>query len=165
MQDKTSILAATTPQDNTTYHAFLLNARDKTTGERLFNVVNLFEVCKSCLAGKTPWKCTHNQDRISASKSKAARDQTLALYRDGQQAVALRELFGQASKNTTNLIPTEHSDLFKKSTVHITDPVRALYIGIDPGGGGPGELGVVGIAETFDNQGTIPGPRLAVSSG
>lgn len=126
--------------------------------------MNLFEVCKACLAGKTPWKCTHNQDRISASKSKAARDQTLALYRDGQQAVALRELFGQASKNTTNLIPTEHSDLFLKSAVHITSPVRALYIGIDPGGGGPGELGVVGIAETFDLQGSIPGPRLAVRS-
>lgn len=105
MQDKTSILAATTPQDDNTYHAFLLNCRDRTTGERLYNVVFLFEVCEDCLKGASPWKCVHNQDRISGSKSKAARDQTMEMFRDGQQSVMMRELFGQATKNTSTLIP------------------------------------------------------------
>lgn len=36
MQDKTSILAATTPQDNSTYHSFLISVRDPDTGKRIF---------------------------------------------------------------------------------------------------------------------------------
>lgn len=159
MQDKTSILAATTPQDNTTYHAFLINVLDPDTNERIFNVVNLIEVCKACKKTDKPWKCTHMADRISGSKSQASRDQTLLFYRDGQQAVALRELFGEQSKNTSGLLPEPWIERFLKSEIHIKDPVRALYLAVDPGGGGPGELGIVGIVETLSVE---YGARLAV---
>ena len=132
---------------------------DPDTNERIFNVVNLIEVCKACKKTDKPWKCTHMADRISGSKSQASRDQTLLFYRDGQQAVALRELFGEQSKNTSGLLPEPWIERFLKSEIHIKDPVRALYLAVDPGGGGPGELGIVGIVETLSVE---YGARLAV---
>lgn len=163
MQPKTSILAATSPQDNTSYHAFMINVVDKSTGQRVFNVVNLMEVCEACLKTDTPWTCVHAQDRLSWSKSKAARDETSLFYRKGQDAVRGRELFGIANKNTSNLLPPSHVDLFFKSSVHITVPARVLYLAIDPGGGGPGELGIVGLVDTMVSSGPTAGARLAVS--
>lgn len=161
MQDKTSILAATTPQDNSTFHSHLINVRDPETGKRIFNVVNLVEVCKSCLKSSKPWKCSHMSDRISGSKSEAARKQTMLFYRPGQKHVAMRELMGQQASDTSGLIPDEWIKTFHNSTVDIKDRPRAIYLGIDPGGGGPGELGVIGIAETLSPE---HGARLAVSA-
>lgn len=163
MQPKTSILAATSPQDNTSFHAFMINVIDPATNERVFNVVNLVEVCKACMESETPWKCVHTQDRLSGSKSKAARDQTALFYRTGQGAVQARELFGIASKNNTGLLQPGQVDLFWKSSVHISAPVPVLYLAIDPGGGGSGEMGIIGLVDTVIIEGTQPGPRLAVS--
>jgi hypothetical protein len=164
MQPKTSILAATSPQDNTSYHAFMINVTDKSTGQKVFNVVNLMEVCDACLKTETPWTCVHAQDRLSWSKSKAARDETSLFYRKGQDAVRGRELFGIANKNTSNLLPSTHVDLFFNSSIHITEPARVLYLAIDPGGGGPGELGLVGVVDANVMVGPAGGSRLAVSS-
>lgn len=164
MQPKTSILAATSPQDNTSFHAFMINVVDPSTNERVFNVVNLVEVCKACLETETPWKCVHTQDRLSGSKSKAARDQTSLFYRNGQGAVQARELFGIASKNNTGLLPPAHVEMFFKSSVHISAPVPVLYLAIDPGGGGSGEMGVVGLVDTVITEGAQTGPRFVVSS-
>lgn len=160
MQDKTSILAATTPQDNSTYHAYLINVKDPESGKRVFNVVNLVEVCKSCLKTSKPWKCSHMSERISGSKSEAARKQTMLFYRPGQKHVAMRELMGQQNSETGGLIPVEWMENFHTSSIPVEDRPRAIYLGIDPGGGGPGELGVIGIAETISLE---HGPRLAVS--
>lgn len=164
MQPKTSILAATSPQDNTSYHAFMMNATDKSTGRRIFNVVNLVEVCEVCAATETPWTCVHAQDRLSWSKSAAARNETAAFYRKGQDAVRGRELFGIANKNTSNLLPPTHVDLFFNSSVEVREPARVLYLAIDPGGGGPGELGMVGLVESHVSSGPAAGARLVVSS-
>ena len=105
--------------------------------------------------------CALSADRISGSKSQASRDQTLLFYRDGQQAVAMRELFGQQTANTSGLLADKWIEGLFTSEIHIaeTETVRALYMAVDPGGGGPGELGVVGIVETVSAQ---YGARLAV---
>ena len=95
MQDKTSILAATTPQDSNTYHSFLINVKDPETGKLLFNVVLLIEVCKACRQpGKKAWKCTHKLGAMSGNKSAAKRNETLLFYRAEDKAIAQRELFG-----------------------------------------------------------------------
>lgn len=156
---QTSILAATTPQDNSTYHAYLINVKDPETGKRVFNVVNLVEVCKACLASAKPWKCTHMSERISGSKSEAARRQTMLFYRPGQKHVAMRELMGQQASGNGGLLASEWVEAFHASEVLLRDRPRAIYLGIDPGGGGPGELGVVGIVETMSME---RGAQLAV---
>lgn len=158
LQEKTSILAATTPQDNTSYNSFLISLKDPETNEHIFNVVNLFEVCIKCRAGDKPWQCTHQPDRISGSKTRKSRDITKLFYSDGDGEIGGRELYGVGNKNTNNLLLTRLVQQFRKSSVKIQRRVRALYLAIDPGGGGPGDLGIVGVAETNGEQ----GPRLAV---
>ena len=160
MQDKTSILAATTPQDTSTFQCHLINVKDPETGRKIFNVINLVEVCKSCLVSAKPWKCSHMAERISGSKSEAARKQTMLFYRPGQKHVMMRELLGQQSSESGGLIPAIWIERFHTSEMVPEDRPRAIYLGIDPGGGGPGELGVIAVAETMSMQ---YGPRLVVS--
>lgn len=159
MQDKTSILAATTPQDNSTYHAFLIEVRDPDTGKRIFNVVNLVEVCKACRRSAKPWKCTHMSDRISTVKSEAARRQTMLFYRAGQKHVAQRELMGQSATNSGSVLHEDWIQAFGASSIPLVTQPRCIYLAIDPGGGGPGELGIIAMVETASREGT----RLAVS--
>jgi hypothetical protein len=159
MQKKTAILAATTPQDNSTFHAHLCNVRDPETNKRIFNVVYLVEVCKACLKTAKPFQCTHMDDRISGSKSADARKQTMLFYGPGEKHVAMRELMGQQAGGNSGLLPQDRIERFHASSIIISDMPRAIYIGIDPGGGGPGELGIVGIAETMSME---YGQKLAV---
>ena len=157
MQKKTAVLAATTPQDDTTFHAFMINAIDDNTGKPIFNVVNLVEVCAECLKTDKPWKCPHTMDRISGSKSKADRDITLKLIRD--EGVRMREMFGQQTKADNKWLKDEWMQRFHNSKVPIDHPVRAVYMGIDPGGGGDSEMALTAIAETYSKE---FGTRLAV---
>lgn len=159
MQEKTSILAATTPQDNTTYNAYLINLKDPETGESIFNVVHLFEVCDDCRGTPHAWQCNHAPDRISGSKTRKSRTESLLFYQDGDEEIGGRELFGVGNKNSNNLLLSEVITKFRESVVEIRNPVRALYLGIDPGGGGPGDLGICGIVETMTESGSF----LAVS--
>jgi len=135
--------------------------RDPDTGKRIFNVVNLVEVCKSCRRSAKPWKCTPMSDRISTITSEAARRQTMLFYRAGQEHVAQRELMGQAASNSGNLIHDSWIGTLKTRCIDIVVPPRCVYLAIDPGGGGPGELGVIAMVETP----TPVGDRLAVSEG
>ena len=159
MQTKTSLLAATTPQDNTTFHAALLNLIDPSTGKPVFNVVNLVEVCPKCLLTDKPWKCTHRSDQISGSKSQYDRDITLLMFRNAQ-STAVRELFGQQTQSKDNLLQDEWIERFYKSSATFEHSVRALYMGVDPGGGGSGQMGVCVIAEVRPSPADA---RLAVS--
>jgi len=162
MQEKTSILAATTPQDNSTYHSFLINIKDPDTGKLLFNVVHLVEICKACRNSSNPLGCTHKYDEMSGNKSAAKRKETMRFYRPEQKHIAQRELLGQQASGSTGLIPKERIERFSTSSVIIplVPNFRCIYLGIDPGGGGPGELGIVGMAELV----TDIGPKLVVKN-
>ena len=154
MQDKTAILAATTPQDDSTYHSFLISRRDPDRPEQLlFNVVNLMEICKACKASEKPWKCTHKSYNISSNKSTAKRKETLLLYRENQKHVAMRELYGVAAGGSGGLIPDSDIEQLRNNISKLNKPARCIYLGIDPGGGGPGDLGIVGMVETITETG------------
>lgn len=159
MQDKTAILAATTPQDNSTYHSFLISRRDPDRPEQLlFNVVNLIEICKACKKSEKPWKCEHKSYNTSSNKSTAKRRETELLYPPNKKHIAMRELFGQAAGGSGGLIPDDDIQVLHSNICSIELPPRAIYLGIDPGGGGPGELGIVAMVETM----TPEGPRTVV---
>lgn len=155
MQEKTAILAATTPQDNSTYHSFLISRKDPDRPEQpLFNVVNLMEICKKCRnESDKPWKCTHKAYNTSSNKGRSKIKETLTLYRDNQKHVAMRELFGQAASGTGGLLPAEYIEQFKNSISALETPPRCIYLGIDPSGGGLGELGVVAMVEDISARG------------
>jgi len=154
MQEKTAILAATTPQDNSTYHSFLISRRDPDRPEeRLFNVVDLMEICKACKESEKPYRCTHKAYNTSSNKGRSQIKETLALYRDNQRHVAMRELFGQAASGAGGLFPQEYIDRFTNAVDSLDVAPRCIYLGIDPSGGGIGEMGVVAMIETAGPNG------------
>lgn len=84
----------------------------------------------------------------------------MLFYRPGQKHIAMRELMGQQSTENGGLIPISWIDQLHASEIDVQDRPRCIYLGIDPGGGGPGELGVIGLIETLHPE---YGTRLAVS--
>lgn len=155
MQEKTAILAATTPQDNSTYHSFLISRKDPDRPEQLlFNVVNLMEICRKCRENSDePWKCTHKAYNTSSNKGRSKIKETLTLYRDHQKHVAMRELFGQAASGSGGLLPAEYIKQVSESVDALENPPRCIYLAIDPSGGGLGELGVVALVEDWGPKG------------
>lgn len=159
MQDKTSLLAATTPQDSSTYHNFLITRKDPNRPDKLlFNVVELMEICKACKQTNKPWTCTHKSYNISGSKSVAKREETLALYPENKKFLALRELFGQAAGGSSGLLSQEGIDQLHSHFVDLDHKAQCIYLSIDPGGGGDGRMGLTAMVDAN----TIHGPRVVV---
>lgn len=159
MEFQNSIIAATSPQSEDSYNHFLINLINPVTKKHAYNVVYLYEVCKACLDAGKPWKCTHNQEQLSASKNQATVDEVRAAYRPGQTAAKLRETFGVTTGGNDKIIQAEYITAFFNERVKIDGKPRCIYLAIDPTGGGDSELGVVGIVETSSEQGA----KLAVS--
>lgn len=158
MQKKTSVLAATSPQGSNSYNNYLLGLKNPTTGKNIFNVVLLKEICKACRGTDKAWKCEHKSTAMSGNKSAAKRKDTLSFYRSNQKHIAMRELYGKASDGNGGLIPERLIKRLKESSVPIDKPARAVYIGVDPGGGGDGKTGLCAIVETLTDRGA----KLAV---
>lgn len=157
MQKKTSVLAATSPQGTNSYNQYLLGLKNPTTGKNIFNVVLLKEVCKACRNTDKAYSCEHKGTAMSGNKSAAKRKDTLSFYRN--KDVAQRELYGLATDGQGGLIPERLIKRLQQSTVVVDKPARAVYIGIDPGGGGQGKLGFCALVETLTDRGA----KLAVS--
>jgi len=83
----------------------------------------------------------------------------MLFYREGQKHVAQRELMGQSASNAGSVIHDTWIDTFAESSIPIVTAPRCIYLSIDPGGGGPGELGIIAMVETS----TVHGTRLTVS--
>jgi len=159
MQKKTSVLAATSPQGSNSYNNYLLSLKNPETGKSIFNVVLLKEVCKSCRNTDKAYSCEHKSTAMSGNKSAAKRKDTLSFYRPNQKHIAMRELYGATTDGGGGLISERLIQRLQESTITVNGPVRAVYIGIDPGGGGEGKLGVCAMVETLSDRGA----KLAVS--
>jgi len=162
MQEKTAILAATSPKDSGTYHNFLITRKDPENPKKnLFNVVYLYEICKDCRGTEKAADCTHMMDNISKNKNAARRRQTAACYPPNRSANRDQELFGITQTYSKGLVPPELIEDLSKNIEDLRHPARCVYLGIDPGGGGDGKLGIVGVAEQLTEYGQIFTVRLA----
>lgn len=95
----------------------------------------------------------------SGNKTRSKIKETQALYRANQTHVMMREILGQSASGSGGILPQQYIDDFIKSVDTLENPPRCIYLAIDPSGGGTGELGIVGLIETWGNQ----GPRFMVS--
>jgi hypothetical protein len=148
MQEKTALLAATSPKGAaSSYCSLLLNVKDE-NGEHLFNVVRASESCKDCLAKGVSETCTHKALARSKNKSAKKMKNTFLMYGDTDYDKAMEEMYGQESKSKGGVIPESKVQEFKKNIRQLTHRPRCVYISIDPGGGGnSSEMGVIVAAE------------------
>jgi hypothetical protein len=148
MQEKTSLLAATSPKGAaSSYCSLLLNVKDA-DGENLFNVVRASEWCKDCLAKGISESCTHKTLARSSNKSQKKMKNTFLMYQDGDVDKAMEEMYGQEAKTKGGIIPDEKVREFKENVRQLTHRPRCVYISLDPGGGGKSsQMGVIIAAE------------------
>jgi len=147
MQAKTAIIGATSPQGKNTYQSYLMDLVDPESGKKIFNVVELVEVCKKCRESDEPLNCKHKLDMMSGNKSSEKRDITHLFYREEDRHLAMRELMGQRADGSSGRLMENWIKNFSMTREPISMRPRCVYLGIDPGGGGAGELGITGMVE------------------
>ena len=167
-QVKTSLIAASTALDDRNYFSSLTKLRDPDTGRLIFNTVRISQICSKCQETETPWLCTHLNYKLPAWKSAKKTNRMKAFYGEGQEHLHLREILGEVADSSRGAIA---SSLIKRFRVleprPILHPPKAIYMAVDPGGGGAGEMGIVACVD-IDGEfivSVVSSRRFAVRSG
>jgi len=159
LQTKTSLLAATSPKgSNGSFCSHLLKVQDN--GVNVFNVVDLQEVCKKCIAENKD-ECRHKDPIRSTNKSAKKMRLTTLLYPDGEQGTANEELLGLERSSKGGIIPEEYVEQFKHNVCQISHRPRAVYCSFDPGGGS--SMGQLGITVAVEINTLTEGVKIVVS--
>jgi hypothetical protein len=149
-QRKTSILAVSTALDDENFFSGLTQLVDPDTGKLIFNVCRIGQICKTCAASETPTACTHKNYLLPAWKSTTKTKRMKAFYGAGQDHVYAREILGEIASGARGAYNAKLLARVRALPRYAMRAApRALYFGIDPGGGGPGEMGCAVMAD-FD---------------
>jgi hypothetical protein len=148
MQEKTALVAASSPKGAAnSYCSRLIAAKDE-DGEPIFNTIRASESCKACLAAGVSETCNHKTLARSKNKSSRKMKATAALYQDGDYDTMMEEMYGLESSSKGGIIPDSAVQSFRENVKTLTHRPRCVYISIDPGGGGKGsQMGVIVAAE------------------
>lgn len=139
-QARTSFIAVSTALDDSNHYSALTKLVDKETGEPLFNIMRIGQVCEPCQKTTTPWLCNHMAFDIPPWKSVKKQKRMEYIY-EGQQHRNLRENFGQIAGNGRQAFKQELIDKFaRRPPQRILGKVNVIFLGADPGGGGPSDL-------------------------
>lgn len=158
MQDKTSLLAATTPKGAYNSYAGKLMKFKRQDGSLIFNVVKSEELCEKCIAEGNDDICPHRAALRSKNKSTQKIRDTGLLYDDEDRKK--EELYGYEVSTRGRIIDQETVDTFRTHVIDFNQHPRCVYVSIDPSGGGSGsQLGIVVAAEYVDPK---FGPKLTV---
>lgn len=112
------------------------------------------DICEACKKSASPWDCTHKNDSIGEWKSERKIRETMLFYKPEQRHLMMRELRGIPSDANRELLVRKVREQFRDAPpVSIQRAPRAIYLGIDPGGGGPGEMGLVATIESITEYG------------
>jgi hypothetical protein len=140
-QKKTSLIAASTALGDRNYFSTLCKLKDPATGKLVFNVCQVSQICKDCRATETPQDCTHLNYKMPAWKSAKRTDKLRLLYA-GNDHEFMREIKGEIANEAQGAYASGLIKRFMELPLFTLRQVpKALYWGIDPGGGGPGETG------------------------
>lgn len=146
-QTETALLAISTALDDSNHYSALTKLEDKETGEPLFNVIRVGQVCEACRKTSTPWLCNHMAYDIPPWKSVKKQKRMEYIY-EGQQHRNLRENFGQIAGSGRQAFKDELIEKFKAMPpVRITKQPNVVFLGADPGGGGPSDLALTAMAQ------------------
>jgi len=113
----------------------------------LFNVVRVGAVCAECAAGDTPWMCQHCLADLPSWRS-ADKVKRLKVVYEGDPDSVMNEFGGEDTCTARYRFPEAMIKLLaNREHFLVTEPPRAIYVGIDPTGGGPSELAVTAMAD------------------
>lgn len=148
MSEKHVLLATSSPNVGGGSYTDVIFARDA-DGKKLMNSVILGDPCDMCKAGPTPEACTHKQDELASWKDPRKMARLAKVYRAvGGEAILQGELHTMPKQSTSTLFPSHiYSDMLgsRPKVVDPRDRINAVYVGIDPAGGGKCEFALTAI--------------------
>ncbi len=165
MQRLTSLLMLSTPSgdEGQSYFTRLMVLKDETTDKPFFNVVRIGVSCEDCEADGTPWLCNHVQQENPWLSSKKKR--RLTKFYEGKEDRHKQENYGMFVKSSDMAYKEEIvAAFFARDTFRVESAPRALYLAIDPSGGGKSDMaftlafedrGLL-VVSTFTNHSTFP---------
>lgn len=138
----TALLAISTPLDEFNYYSELFLKKDE-NGEDFFKTIKAGRICDDC--GRLPYdimiKCDHVPD--GAHWKSVHKKRRLAALFEGDEARGLRELGGiMASDHTPCFQKKDIATLFDNERYTLQAPPEAIYVTIDPNGGGASDFGM-----------------------
>lgn len=151
------LLMACSPGPLNIVTAHIKRAISNRTGKHLIRQIYVMTVCAECKSSKNPENCTHMVNSMSGRKNKAILDDVMNLYPESEKTTANAELLGIQEPPKSILRQSDINSVLFSDRVMIRHPVRAVWIGIDPGGGGFSHMGVCVYVEY-----TYLGPNLLV---
>jgi len=145
-QSKTTLVAISTVTTNISFFKKLMETKD-VNGNFVFNSEAWTPICEECRKGPRPLWCPHKIHKMSDGKSMDKISKLAAFY-TGDVSTMLQELFGVAtSSDSTFFTEEEIHNIIHGVPISINARPPCIYLAIDPGGGGPGELSAVAMVE------------------
>lgn len=131
----TAILGISTAQDDLNYYSKLLNMKRPGTDELLFRVLKVGLACEACAEAGKSGSCDHRTNRLPPWKP-ASRHRMLQAIMGSDEAGFAREALGEIASGDHYLYKAFIRHLVKNPRVPLDKPVGAVYLAIDPSGGG-----------------------------
>ena len=148
--DSTALICISTPQDRSNYYSVMFDMVDPKSKEPLFNTIELSLVCDACKAGPHPEKCTHMQHLLPKWKSSAKQSMVRQIYADNS-ADMLRESMGVITEETTAVFESTWVQALRDRQRFVeAQPLKYIYIGCDPNGGGSSQMAIFSV--TMENN-------------
>lgn len=137
----TVLLGISTPLDETNFYSMLLDMK-RPDGTPLFNVLTITLLCDDCQkAGLLA--CPHKAE-LPAWKS-GERQELIASLMAGDRNMYIQENLGIVVRHNNSAFPREGVDRLAASAVSLSLATQpdAVYLSIDPAGGGQSSMAVV----------------------
>lgn len=163
MSENHVLLATSSPNTGGGSYTDVIFARDS-DGKKLMNSVILGDPCDMCkgicsdyfrlltgsIAGNSPESCTHKQDELASWKDPKKMERLRKLYHAvGGDDILRGELHTMAKESSSTLFPRHlYEDLLSsvpRPVDVIKDKIDAIYIGVDPAGGGKCEFALTAV--------------------
>lgn len=136
--DNTALLAISTPDDEDNYYSDLMTKRHPRTGLPLFLVLRIQQSCTKCVKAQVK-KCIHQRDLLPSFKSKR-RQELVEFLLENDEVANQRENMGMVASDREFVFDEVSRIAFKdRARFHFTDPVRWIFVGMDPSAGGKSE--------------------------
>lgn len=136
------IVLACSPAKDDSLARYLQRVIHPITGKHLYKTIALIEVCAECKKKQIPEACTHMLLNKSELKTHERTLAAMAMYPPEYKDVGEREILGMPSRPMGHLTDAEISDFMTSAPYDIEFAPNAVFIGIDPGGGGKSHTGI-----------------------
>ncbi len=132
----TSLIAISTLTSEINFYTRLLRMRDKTTGLPLFTSLSIQLACKQCIEEGKAAQCVHMLHLVPRWQSSDRHIKLKTIMQDRPDLIE-SELSGLAFDSNQQLFKSAHLDIMFSQEPPAPVLNEAVYLFIDPAGGGP----------------------------